>query len=339
LRRLLRAVKRFVIFPFRLARRVKSKRIIAAASRKIHERRSANLPLRAPDMPLSDLIVALLSYRITNEDRLRIFSIMLSRLGQQIATTGVSLRVEDSSDPAWTNQASALLKNSAVPVLLEAKPEKLCEAYADMLRAVKQKYFYLQFDDFITVGLSGEFLRSCCELLEKYSGLVNVIPIMWPRRVEIVDEKRAVEITSHEILPAAENSPVRYHFGFGEPVTPLFTEKFGDFEFGIFENFQYGFFFNHLVAPVADYAERLAWFMENVSSTSVHQIELAASQRTVGPFFTHLAICLGDVCLLDLDYAHTAEAVRPQVQANRLVCNALEQGFRLQVHNNSLPAV
>jgi hypothetical protein len=53
----------------------------------------------------------------------------------------------------------------------------------------------------------------------------------------------------------------------------------------------YGFYFNNLVAPVSDFAERLAWYRRRLDTTSVHAIEMASARKSFGPIWTHLAIC------------------------------------------------
>src|SRR5437762_11383589 len=50
------------------------------------------------------------------------------------------------------------------------------------------------------------------------------------------------------------------------PLTLLWKEKIGDYEFGIFENRFYGFYFHNIVVPTQDYANRLEWYMQHTRS-------------------------------------------------------------------------
>ena len=61
------------------------------------------------------------------------------------------------------------------------------------------------------------------------------------------------------------------------------------------------------------------------------EIELAAADRTTGPYWTHLAICLSKVCMVDLDFAPTAGAVRPPNDRNRVVLEALRAGYQPRI--------
>ena len=58
---------------------------------------------------------------------------------------------------------------------------------------------------------------------------------------------------------------------------------------------------------------------------------MAAAAKAKGPFWTHRAVCLDGVSLLDLDYAHTAEAVRPQDAIAARVYAAVRDGWSVSV--------
>jgi hypothetical protein len=85
------------------------------------------------------------------------------------------------------------------------------------------------------------------------------------------------------------------------------------------------------VAPACDFARRLGWYLDALGTTSAHQVELAAAPKLRGPWWTHVAVCLDGVTLLDLDYAHTDAAVRDEVPANRVVFDAVAAGAAIDV--------
>ena len=307
---------------------------IRVATSKFRRRRAAltSLENQSELSPVSTNDIAIfLSYKVTDELRLRILRTVMGDFERTMSGSSVQLNVVDASEPFYLEQTRPLMNSLKLPVQFMSSPQRLIQAYADLLAQTKQDFFYLQFDDFITAGLEPEFLRSCASLLQRYEGLLNVVAVMWPYAINVIDSEQKVEVVAYRTTKNSKTAQTQYHFGFGEPQTPIFVEKVGDYEFGIFENFVYGIFFNHLIAPTRDYETRLRWYMSHISQISAHTIELAAEDRTQGPFWTHIAICLSDISLVDLDYAHTQDAVRPEIAANEKVCDALNQGYQLKV--------
>lgn len=309
-----------------LAKR-RSRPIFKAATQLVLARRQTTFtPLQGA---LEEKLSVLLSYRVTDEERLNILQVVAKKVGEALKGQKTRLLVSDASGPEFQDRTRQAMESIGLPLHYDPAPQKLAPAYAALLRQTETKYFYLQFDDFLTAGLTPQFLGGCCDVLEKYEGLVGCVAIMWPHAVRVDSAERSVLVTDYATQP--KGGATAYHFGFGKPQLPLFVEEFGGYRFGIFRNFNYGFFFNHLVAPTADYLQRLEWYREHVSADSVHAIEMAAEHCTIGPFFTHIAICLDNVCLLDLDYSHTPSAVRPQAAINKEVCDAVAEGYTVKV--------
>lgn len=278
---------------------------------------------------LDERLSILLSYRVTDEERLNILRVVAKKVGETLAGQKTRLLVCDATGPEFLARTRESIDSIGLPLEYDTAAQKLAPAYAAMLRQTESKYFYLQFDDLITANIAPGFLGSCCDVLDKYEGLVGCVAIMWPYAVQVDHVERSVQVTDYATQqPGGSTS---YHFGYGKPQVPLCIEEFGGYRFGIFRNFNYGFFFNLLVAPTADYLQRLEWYREHLSTDSVHAIEIAAEHCTIGPFFTHIAVCLSNVCLLDLDYSHTPSAVRPQGILNKEVCDAVAAGYAIKV--------
>lgn len=311
-----------------LAKR-RSRPIFAAATQKVLERRTT--AFTPSPQSLEDRLSILLSYRVTDEERLNILQVVAKQVGKALAGQKTRLLVSDASGPQYGDRTRRAIESIGLPLHYDPTPQKLAPAYAALLRQTETKYFYLQFDDFVTAGLTPQFLTGCCDLLERYEGLVGCVAIMWPKGVTLNTPESSVRVCDYVAEP--KGGATAYHFGFGKPQVPLFVEEFAGYRFGIFRNFNYGFFFNHLVAPTADYLQRLEWYREHVSADSVHAIEMEAEHCTIGPFFTHIAICLSNVCLLDLDYSHTPAAVRPQASINKEVCDAVARGYTVKVES------
>ncbi len=280
--------------------------------------------LETSNAALPENLTGIMSLKCDRPERVAILSAILAHYATAMNQSRVALKVLDGSVDEFSRQTKQLFGACASPIEWSAGPERLPQAYLKMLQNTSQPYFYLQFDDFISVGLTPKFLAASCELMRRYAGLVNVISVEWPVEVKVDDRERSVDVVAYEV------SQQRYHFGIGEPQTPAFIETVDGFRFAIFENFQYGFFFHNLIANTRDFATRLEWYMRHVSPTSAHAIETAAAQRICGPFWTHLAVNLDGVSLLDLDFAQTRQDVRPETARNAPVFRALQAGYALR---------
>jgi hypothetical protein len=275
---------------------------------------------------VADRLTVVMSFRVTSTDRLAVLATVLRRFDDSMAGAPVPLQVRDASSGEWADRAGALFAPRSPPTSYVQASESLSRAYLRSLRETDREYVYLQFDDQLAAGLSPGFLDAACGLLSRYKGELGVVSILWPWRVTHSDATRTVEVTTHRVQRRRAGRPPRYSFGRDPFRAPLVVERIGGFEFGIFENFTYGFYFNHLVAPVDDYASRLEWYIDHVGENA-HQIELAAGGRTLGPYWTHIAVCLDDISLLDLDFEHTVSAVRAEGHANRATFEALSNGY------------
>ena len=301
-----------------------SRWVIRRATRRLKQRRHAGFTGPISRVNVADLVGVILSYKITNPERFAIVAETIATLKRALRDTAVSVRVIDASDPTYVSQVKPLFAQLGLPVTYEAAPLRLTAASLQLLRATPQPYSYIQLDDAVTLGLQPEFFQAACALLKKYEGILHVVSIELPVSVQVVASERAVDIVMFRQTNGEHGT--EYSFGVG-PLTLLWTERIGDYEFGLFENRFYGFYFHNLVVPTQDYANRLEWFMEHISRNSMHAIELAAKDRTVGPYWTHVAVCLSKVCMVDLDFAPTPGAVRPQNDHNRVVMEALRTGY------------
>ena len=317
-------------------RQVASRRRIRSLTRIMGQNRNVVRTSPISNSNISDHIGVIISYKIAEPLRVLILTETLQILKRALRGSAVPIRVIDASDPPYASQSEPLFAQLDLPVFYETAPLRLCEAYLKMLRATRQRYTYVQLDDAVTLGLRPEFLHAACTLLDKYDGLLNVVSIELPVGVEIVATERAVNVVMFRQRNSGDKAD--YSFGVGPPLRLLWKERIGDYEFGVFENRFYGFYFHNLVVPTRDYASRLEWYMEHISQTSVHAIELAAADRTVGPYWTHLAICLSRVCMVDLDFAPTPGAVRPPNDCNRVVMEALRAGYEPRIRCETVDA-
>jgi len=310
-------------------RQVSSRRRIRRATRSLQQRRNGGEIAPISASSVSDYLGVIISYKITQPQRIAMLAETLQTLKGALHNTAVPVRVIDASDPSYLTEIKPLFAQLGLPLIYETAPLHLPAACLEMLRASRQRYAYIQLDDAVTLGMRAEFFEAACALLEKYDGVLNVVSIELPVSVEVNEAERVVDIVM--CRQRTSRHRIDYSFGMDPPLTLLWKEKIGDYEFGIFENRFYGFYFHNMVVPTQDYANRLEWYMQHTSQTSVHEIELAAADRTTGPYWTHLAICLSKVCMVDLDFAPTAGAVRPPNDRNRVVLEALRAGYQPRI--------
>jgi hypothetical protein len=311
----------------RPARRLLKHRRTEAASVRIHARAQvAPVASEAPD------ICVLTSYRVHNEERLRMLTAAVSSLDGALGGSGIPISVRDSSSAAFVSRTRALWQATQLSVTVKQAEEPMSSALLHLLGATRERWFYLQFDDEITCGLSPAFLRASCRLLEHFGGDVGVVAPYWPVET-LLDSHGDVVVVSHELDAGGS-----YRFGpAGRPVRPVATVDVDGHRFGIFENFTYGFFVNHLVADTADYRARLKWYLERARTDSVHRVENVAASGLRGPAWTHVAVCLDGVALVDLDFAHTGAAVRQDDSRPREVLAAVEQGRAVRALSREVP--
>jgi hypothetical protein len=305
---------------------------VRRVTRLLEQRRDAG-PAAPLAGDLAEAIGVVLSYRITQPERVAILTETVETLRRGFRDTGVPIRVVDASDPPYPAQIQPLFARIGVPVSYEAAPLSLCAAYLRMLRATPVRYAYLQLDDAVTVGMGPAYFRAACALLDKYRDLLNVVSIELPVSIDVLAAERAVDIVMFRNADGRDGTG--YAFGGGR-LRLLWKERVGEYEFGIFENRFYGFYFHNMIVPTRDFANRLEWYMDRVSRTSVHAIELAAADRTMGPCWTHVAICLSRVCMVDLDYAPTPGAVRAPNDRNREVFEALRAGYEPRIRTETV---
>jgi hypothetical protein len=284
-------------------------------------------PKRDTATQLPTMLVAL---KVTNSDRLAIFTALLRLVTRNLDGGKVPVSIADASDEPFANEVKALAEGSGLAVRYEHKPEPMAVAFGDLLAGCETKYCYLQFDDMLTANLSTPFLAACCKMLDRYDPYVKVVSIPWATSAVVDHERRSIRVSAFE-----ETDGPRYLFRDPPTQKPVFTCVVDGFTFGVFENFLYGFYFNNLVAPVSDFAERLAWYRRRLDTTSVHAIEMASARKSFGPIWTHLAICLDDVSILDIDFSHTEATVRAEESRNRAHFEAIRDDYDLETWHGS----
>lgn len=276
--------------------------------------------------PSAKRLSVVITYRVTDPDRLRLLAAVVNRLSTQIQGSGIPVVVVDASPESMVETTGKLWAAAGVDVRYEASQQPMGVALDRVLRDLETPYFYLQFDDMVTAGLSSELLASACELLDVVGDDGLPVAFLRPVNVRIDDAAQVVELATHKLDPVTG----RLHFFAGPGRPPVRRFRSGGFEYALIRNPTYGFFVNHLVASTADYRRRLSWYMHQTRSTSVHDVELAAAPQLIGPYWTHLAVPLGAGAVLDLDFAHTDAAVRPDVPENRRLLEVVERGYELR---------
>lgn len=293
-----------------LARR----RRIASASRRVARSEKASPPER---------VAVVSTYRIQDANRLRILEATVRHLSKTFSGSTVPFVVRDASDPLHAQSAHDIWSASGLPTDWQIDGLPLVDSLEGAVGALEEPYFCLQFDDMLTVGMDPSYLAAATQVLGRFSGDVGVVCPVWPLKVEL--RNGVIEIEAYETGP---RGALRFRDGVVRPVEMVTIDER---RFAIFENFTYGFFFNALVAPVDDFLFRLSAFRAHAATSSAHAIELFAAAKSHGPWWTHIAVCLDGVSLLDLDFAHTSQALRlnsPEVE--RLV-EALENGSPIRV--------
>ena len=265
------------------------------------------------------------SHRVTSDDRLRLLRVVTERLAQDLHTDPPSITVRDASDEPYAAAARELWQATGLPVTYVSVDEPQLASFREVAATSAEPYLAIQFDDTITVGMSPGYLLAACRFLQRWQGSVDLVCPLWSLATRVDPERQVVGVVSYQ------HRNGKYRFKGSRPRRPVTTETIDDLRFGIFENPSYGFFFNHMVVPRADYARRVEWYASNIDARSVHAVELAAAQGVVGPTWRHAAVCLDGVALLDLDYAHTSAAVRTEDPTLRQLVDCLDAGWAFEV--------
>lgn len=269
-----------------------------------------------------DGVDVLVPHRVHNDDRLAMLRAVVRHLEGALAGTHARVLVADASDTAWSAAVQQLWATVDLDMELVRSDDPMPLRVLGLLERSDRPFTYLQFDDMVTVGLDDRVLDASCALLA--SGLVDVVFPSWPVEVTVDPEVERVMV-----VPYVENRG-RFRFWTGRARRPVATVTAGGVKFGVFENFTYGFFMNQSIVRREDLASRLQWFVTHVSSRSAHEIELVAAAGR-GPIWTHVAVPLGPVAILDLDFSHTEASVRPDDPGKRAVLEALEAGWAIDV--------
>lgn len=274
--------------------------------------------------PLAGDLTVVSTFRVDSDDRLRMLQASTRQVDAALGGCGLRVIVDDASPEEYAERTRSAWSGVRLDVEIRSCQQAMATSLAGLLRELDTRWFYLQFDDQVTVGLSPSLLSASRRLLQMCAGDVDVVFPSWPVSTHVDEQARQIRLVSHEV----DEEQALYRFGpAGSPLHPVRTLEVEGYRFGIFENFTYGFFVNHLVADADDYRRRLEWYMRSVGTSSVHRIENAAASGLRGPAWKHVAVCLDGVALLDLDYAHTAEAVRGRSPQNEAHVARLENGW------------
>lgn len=316
----------------RVLRRLNPKRLaswrkIRAQSRLLMASRGTAAPARAE---LRESVTVLMTFKVDNEDRASILDLVFDRLGRDLTGSDIDLHISDASPDRYAARASAKAATITSNARHRRSDKPMSLSYLDLLEACSTPYCYLQFEDQITTNLSSDYLLAACKFLDRHRSFVPLVSAVWPLEVKVDDTHREIRVLTHRQRGSKIGRDDVYEFAYKRPQRPLFVEEIDGYRFGVFENFYYGFYFNHIVTPVDDYSRRLRWYLDALNTVSVHEIELATMFRTLGPFWTHIGVCLDGMSVLDLDYSHTESSVRPVMSTARDVHEALTKGFDIR---------
>lgn len=259
---------------------------------------------------------------------MRILATTTVHLARQVGAL-VPVTVSDASPEPLAPRVRAVWQRTGADVEISDVRGSLPASLDELLSRMDEPWFALQFDDMLTAGLSPELLQAACRLLDRYAHALHVVCPFWPLQVSVDPSAQRIVAESHE--ERNRRGATEYRFLSTGWLRPVVVEKVDGLRFGIFENFTYGFFFNHLIAPVDDFRTRLAWYRRHVDPDDAHAIELAAAPKLRGPWWTHLAVPLDGCTLVDLDYSHTQAAVRAQQPELREVHDAVQKGWPIEV--------
>ena len=308
-------------------RRLASWRKIRAQSRLLMASRGTTPPARTE---LRESVSVLMTFKVDNDDRASILDLVFDRLGRDLAGSDIDLHISDASPDRYAARARAKAATITPNASHERSDKPMSLSYLDLLEVCSTPYCYLQFEDQITTNLSSTYLLAACKFLDRHRAFVPLVSAVWPLEVKVEDAHREIRVLTHRQRRSKMGRGEVYEFAYQRPQRPLFVEGIDGYRFGVFENFYYGFYFNHIVTPVDDYSRRLHWYLDALNTVSVHEIELATMFRTLGPFWTHIAVCLDGMSVLDLDYSHTESSVRPVMSTARDVHRALTNGFDIR---------
>lgn len=266
----------------------------------------------------------LTSYRVESDDRLDLLATTFRWLDAMAGEERLRVRAVDASPEPWAARTAAVVAAAAgLDAEVTRSASSLAEAYEALLAATTTPCFALQFDDTLTPGVTPAWLRAATGLLEAAPGLVDAVCPPPRVRVDRDEDRRVLSV-----VPYAHDGG-RYRFATGGWQRPLEVVAVEDHTFGVFDTVMWGFYFNNLVARVDDFRDRFERYRRELDPT-VHGIELAAFEWR-GPVWRRIAIPLGGVCLLDLDFAHTAAAVRGERPDQRALWEAVDTGWGVEV--------
>lgn len=260
-------------------------------------------------------IFLLASYRINSSLRQEFLKISSHLSLRELSKGNIPIRVVDASNAEYIAVNKNIFSDLNLSHLdFQTSNKKLTTVYRDTLLEAKEKYFCTIFDDQPIIGLTEDALSAGTALLEDFSGLVDIILF------ENLSACQSEESTQTLVCDLKNLDSVRSGH------KPLGVVKYGDYSFAIFRNFHCGFFFNTMIGPCRDYAQRLSWYMKNIDEDSPHKIERAAG-RGRGPVYKYIAVPL-QTFMLDIDFEHTGPT-RAVNHESRNIFEALKRHFNI----------
>lgn len=256
------------------------------------------------------------SFRVNSPLRQSILETTVPRTLKGLGGSSLDLWVLDASPDEFV-EGNRKSFESVLGLNMGYYPKKvrLQDAYISVLKEAQQPYFATIYDDQPIYGLSADFYSAACQLLKDFKSTVDLVLIEMPTKINIDHANKTVTYDP-------ESLDFKNH---GEK--PVAMVRYGGYNFAILHNFHYGFFFNTIIADKKVYAEKLKWYMENVSSTNPQHIELAGLRRK-GPVYDFIAVPL-QAASFNIDCSHSDISIREVDKETEDLYKALKEGYVL----------
>jgi len=297
----------------------KWKVIVFTANFKRIRRKIQEVKLRQPGenkdlKSLPERLFLLSTYRVNSDLRQRIFDLTIKRTLKHLLNSGLQLQVIDASVAKYIEANHSVLKEiSGINLDYTASEMKFQNALLSMHGKSDKPYFCMIYDDQPILGLTPEFLSASCDFLDDFAGLVDLVLIEPPLKYDIDHKTKKVAIDMESLVFKVRKQK------------PLGMVKYNEHSFAIIYNYNYGFFFNTLIASSKDYARRLKWYVQHVKNDNAQYIELAGMKRR-GPIYDVIAVSL-DVCMLNMDCSPTELAIRETPESARELFAAFNDNY------------
>ncbi|MBF0239020.1 MAG: hypothetical protein HQM12_15060 [SAR324 cluster bacterium] len=272
-------------------------------------------PIRFSSEDLKDNFFFLSTFITATADRMKILEATIPQSFIEIGNSNLTVRVIDASDKNWSGKIESVFEKIH-GINLQYKNQKIqfAPSIYNTLQQCSEKYFCLVYDDQPIFGLNTSFLKASCQLLKDYEGSLDMVLMETLKDYRIENDKIYFNLSdlgckqySHKLIEEV---------------------SYNGHKFGIYENYQYGFFFNTIIASCKDYSKRLEWYLKNIGENGQH-IELAG-KAAKGPIFHHIAVS-HEVFMMDIGYEHTTLSIRGNKASRKDLYQALKKGYGIQI--------